>query len=252
VAAHRRPVLAANWKMNHGPTEAGSFFDVFLEQYAARGDRTVIVFPPALTFATVRDRTRARSDIHLGVQNVHTAEKGAFTGELSAGIAADAGAAFVLVGHSERRHVFGETDAQCAQKCARVAAVGLTPVLCVGELLEQRERGETEAVVLEQLRAGLSMLTPAQVRTVLIAYEPVWAIGTGRTATPADATTVHRVIREALGQQIAAAALDVPILYGGSVNPANAGALLGADQVDGLLVGGASLDPAGWATICNS
>jgi triosephosphate isomerase (TIM) len=252
VASHRRPVLAANWKMNHGPTEAGAFLDAFLEQYASRRDRTVILFPAALTFATVRERTRARPDIHLGVQNVHTAEKGAFTGELSAGIAADAGAAFVLVGHSERRHVFGETDAQTAQKCARVSAVGLTPVLCVGELLEQRERGETEGVVLAQLGAGLSMLTPAQVRSVLIAYEPVWAIGTGRTATPADATAVHRVIREALGRQIGASALDVPILYGGSVNPANAAALLGADQVDGLLVGGASLEPAGWAKICNS
>jgi triosephosphate isomerase (TIM) len=252
VASHRRPVLAANWKMNHGPTEAAAFLDAFLDQYAARDDRTVILFPPALTLATARHMTRARADIHLGVQNVHTAEKGAFTGELSAGIAADAGATFVLVGHSERRHVFGETDAQAAQKCARVAAAGLTAVLCVGELLEQRERGETEAVVLEQLRTGLSMLSPTQVRDILIAYEPVWAIGTGKTATPADATAVHRVIREALGQQIGATALDVPILYGGSVNAANASALLAADQVDGLLVGGASLEAAGWAKICNS
>jgi triosephosphate isomerase len=252
VASHRRPVLAANWKMNHGPTDAAAFLDAFLPAYAPRSDRTVIFFPPALTFATLRDGVRGRPDLRLGVQNVHTAEKGAFTGELSAGIAADAGAAFVLVGHSERRHVFGETDAQTAQKCARVAGAGLTPVLCVGELLEQRERGETEAVVLEQLRTGLSMLAAADVRRALIAYEPVWAIGTGRTATPADATTVHRVIRESLGKQVGASALDVPILYGGSVNSANAAALLAADQVDGLLVGGASLEPAGWAKICNS
>jgi triosephosphate isomerase len=167
-------------------------------------------------------------------------------------MAADAGAAFVLVGHSERRHVFGETNAQAAQKCARVAARSLTPILCVGELIEQRERGETESVVLHQLRVGISVLTPTAVRGIVVAYEPVWAIGTGRTATPDDATTVHRVIREALGEQIGAAALDVPILYGGSVNAANAAALLAADQVDGLLVGGASLDPEGWATICNS
>jgi triosephosphate isomerase len=125
-------------------------------------------------------------------------------------------------------------------------------VLCVGELLEQRERGETEAVVLEQLRAGISMLAPSAVRGMMVAYEPVWAIGTGRTATPDDATTVHRVIREALGEQVGAEALDVPILYGGSVTAANAAALLAADQVDGLLVGGASLEAEGWAKICNA
>jgi triosephosphate isomerase (TIM) len=251
MPAHRRPVLAANWKMNHGPTQAAAFLDAFLARYAPNDQRTVIIFPPALTFAAVREGIRARPDIRLGVQNVHTAEKGAFTGEVSAGIAADAGAAFVLVGHSERRHVFGETDAQTAQKCARVVGNGLTPVLCVGELLEQRERGETERVVLGQLRAGISMLAPAAARALLVAYEPVWAIGTGRTATPADATAVHRVIREALGEHLGVEALDVPILYGGSVNAGNAAMLLAADQVDGLLVGGASLDAEGWAAICN-
>ncbi len=252
MRTHRRPVLAANWKMNHGPTQAAAFLDTFLARYRPRDDRTVVIFPPALSFAAVRQGTRARSDIRLGVQNVHTAEKGAFTGELSAVIAADAGAEFVLVGHSERRHVFGETDAQTAQKCARVAASSLTPVLCVGELLEERERGETEAVVLRQLRTGISMLAPAAVRGMMVAYEPVWAIGTGRTATPADASAVHRVIREALGAQVGAAALDVPILYGGSANAGNASALLAADQVDGLLVGGASLEAEGWATICDT
>ena len=252
MPTHRRPVFAANWKMNHGPTRASAFLDVFLDRYATRDDRTVILFPPALTFATVRERIRARPDIRLGAQNVHTAEKGAFTGEVSAAIAADAGAEFVLVGHSERRHVFGETDAQTAQKCARVEEHGLTPVLCIGELLEQRERGETEAVVLEQLRTGLSMLAPAAVRTMMVAYEPVWAIGTGRTATPEDAAVVHRVIRDALRTQAGPGALDIPILYGGSVTAANATALLAADQVDGLLVGGASLEAEGWAAICGA
>jgi triosephosphate isomerase len=252
VATHRRPVLAANWKMNHGPTETAAFFDAFRRRYDRRDDRTVIVFPPALSLAAARAATEGRPDLLLGVQNVHTAEKGAFTGELSAGIAAGAGAAFVLVGHSERRHVFGETEAQTAQKCARIVANHLTPILCVGELLEQRERDDTESVVLHQLRAGISMMAPAAVRAMIIAYEPVWAIGTGRTATPQDATAVHRVIREALGELVGAEALDVPILYGGSVNSGNAGALLAADQVDGLLVGGASLDAESWATICRS
>ena len=251
MPSHRRPVLAANWKMNLGPTQASAFLDAFLSRYAPRDDRTVILFPSALSFAAVHAGTQRRPDIRLGVQNVHTEEKGAFTGENSAVIAADAGAAFVLVGHSERRHVFGETDAQGAQKCARVVQHGLTPVLCVGELIEQRERGETETVVLHQLRAGVSMLSHEAIRSMIIAYEPVWAIGTGRTATPEDATAVHRVIRRVLAELVGPGATEIPLLYGGSVNVGNASALLAADQVDGLLVGGACLEPEGWARICN-
>jgi triosephosphate isomerase len=239
--------------MNHGPAQAAAFLDQFLARYAPRDDREVILFPPALSLARVREETRARPDIRLGVQNVHGEEKGAFTGETSAAMAADAGASFVLVGHSERRHIFGETDAQTAKKCARVVSHDLTPVLCVGELIEERERGETESVVLRQLRTGLSMLEPAAVRAMIIAYEPVWAIGTGRTATPEDATAVHRVIRGALVERLGAEdAAEVPILYGGSVNSGNAAALLAADQVDGLLVGGASLVAEEWATICST
>jgi triosephosphate isomerase len=245
-------VLAANWKMNHGPTAAAAFLEAFLPAFSPRDDRTVILFPSALAFASVRAGLQSRSDIRVGVQNVHSEEKGAFTGENSAPIAADAGAAFVLVGHSERRHVFGETDAETARKCARVHAHGMVPLLCVGEKIEQREQGETAQVVLDQLRAGLSMLTPEAVRGTLIAYEPVWAIGTGRTATPEDAAIVHRVIRGALVDLVGAGAAEIPILYGGSVTPANARALLAADQVDGLLVGGASLDPTGWAAICGA
>ena len=186
------------------------------------------------------------------MQNIHAEEKGAFTGENSAFIAADAGAAFVLVGHSERRHVFGETDAETARKCARAVEHGLVPVLCVGETIEQRERKETEHVVLHQLRAGLSSLSHEGVANVIIAYEPVWAIGTGRTATPEDAAVVHRVIRAALVELVGAAGREIPILYGGSVTPANAAALLSADEVDGVLVGGASLDPTSWSAICSA
>lgn len=252
MATHQQPIFAANWKMNLGPTAAASFVTAFLGAHAASMDRTVIVFPSALAFATVREGVASRPDIRVGVQNVHAEEKGAFTGETSAAIAADAGAGFVLVGHSERRHVFGETDAEAARKCAKVHEHGMVPVLCVGEKIEQRERGETAQVVLHQLRTGLSALPPDAILGAIVAYEPVWAIGTGRTATPDDAAVVHRVIRAALVALVGDGARDIPILYGGSVTAANAAALLAADEVGGLLVGGASLDPAGWATICRS
>jgi len=152
----RKPVFAANWKMNHGPTDAKAFLRTFLVHYARRADRTVAFFPPALTLHAVTDALRDRSDIVVGVQNVHWEPKGAFTGELSAPIARDAGARLVLVGHSERRHVFGETDEQTGLKCAAVASAGLVPMLCVGEKLEERERGTEEAVVVRQLRAGFA------------------------------------------------------------------------------------------------
>jgi triosephosphate isomerase len=248
----QRPVLAANWKMNHGPSDARAMIMTYTARWAPRTDRTVIVFPPALSVTTVVDALADRSDIGVGVQNIWMEDKGAFTGETSAPMAKDAGATYVLVGHSERRHVFGETDAQTARKCAAAVRHGLVPLLCVGELLAEREAGQTHAVCLRQLRAGLSELSDDQVTGMAIAYEPVWAIGTGRTATPADASEVHRVIRRALAERVGVASSDVPILYGGSVNSSNAAALLAAEDVDGLLVGGASLDPHGWATICEA
>lgn len=246
----KRPVFAANWKMNHGPTQARAFAATFAARYTPHADRTVILCPPALSLAATRDALGSRRDILLGVQNIWTEDKGAFTGESSAPMAKDAGASVVLVGHSERRHVFGETDAEVAKKCAAAARNGLTPILCVGELLGEREAGQTEQVVLRQLGAGIAELDDATVQRMAVAYEPVWAIGTGRTATPNDASTVHAGIRDALRQRIGDAADSVPILYGGSVNAGNAAALLAADGVDGLLVGGASLDPEGWASIC--
>ncbi|CAN5851823.1 triose-phosphate isomerase [soil metagenome] len=252
MPAHTRPVFAANWKMNVGPTAAASFVESFLAASPRPLSGTVILFPSALALAAVRQGLALRQDIRVGVQNIHAEEKGAFTGENSALIAADAGAAYVLVGHSERRHVFGETDAETARKCARAAEHGLVPVLCVGETIDQRERKETEHVVLHQLRAGLSSLSHDVVASVIIAYEPVWAIGTGRTATPEDAAVVHRVIRAALVELVGAAGREIPILYGGSVTPASASALLSADEVDGVLVGGASLDPASWSAICSA
>ena len=248
----RTPIFAANWKMNSGPTESRAFMRTFLARNARRPDRTVMFFPPALSLAAVRDSLKERPDIHVGVQNIHWEAKGAFTGESSAPIAKDAGATHVLVGHSERRHVFGETDEQTTKKVGAAIAAGLVPMLCVGEKLEERERGETGKVVVRQLRAGLSALSNAQIATVIIAYEPVWAIGTGRTATPADASAVHVAIRAELKSIAGEHGTRLPILYGGSVNAQNVRALLDAPGVDGVLVGGASLDPEGWATIVRS
>ena len=249
-----KPVLAANWKMNNGPSEARDFMSTFLTSYDARVDRTIIIFPPALTLAAVRQSLGSRSDILLGVQNIHAEPKGAFTGENSAPIAADAGARVVLVGHSERRHVFGETDEATAVKCSLAFQHSLKPMLCVGEKLEEREAGKTNEVVLRQLRAGLSKVAKNQLWHTMIAYEPVWAIGTGKTAQPSDASAVHKVIRQELFK-LCGSNEDtnaIPILYGGSVNKDNAKALLAAPGVEGLLVGGASLDPVSWSAIASS
>ena len=245
----RGPVFAANWKMNHGPHDARAFLRVFLARYAKNPDRTVAIFPPIVTISTLAEALKDRPEILAGAQNIHWEDKGAYTGEISAPLARDAGAVLALVGHSERRHIFGETDEETGKKCVAAARGGLKPVLCVGEKIEERENGLTDTVVLRQLRAGIAELEPGQITTMLIAYEPVWAIGTGRTATPDDAAAVHTLIRRELQARIGPPAMRVPILYGGSVNTGNAKALLSAPEVGGLLVGGASLDPESWLSI---
>jgi triosephosphate isomerase len=244
-----KPIFAANWKMNNGPTDAREFMHSFVDQYPRHNDRTVIFFPPALSLHAVAAGLGERHDILLGVQNIYFADQGAFTGELSVPIARDSGARIALVGHSERRHIFGETNAMCAEKCAAVERGGLVPLLCIGELLGERERGEAESTVVNQLQAGLSKMTSLHSRDVAIAYEPVWAIGTGRNATPEDAAAMHTLIREQLIALCGELGRHIPILYGGSVNPGNSASLLEAENVDGLLVGGASLDPLSWLAI---
>jgi len=248
----QRPVLAANWKMNLGPTQARAFMAAFTARWTPHTDRTVIFFPPALSVASAVHALGNRTDLGVGVQNIWTEDKGAFTGESSAPIARDAGARYALVGHSERRHVFGETDEQSALKCAAAARAGLTPVLCVGELLAEREAGKTLDVVNRQLTTGLAPLDDSTIAGIAIAYEPVWAIGTGKTATPDDASEVHAEIRRLLDGRVPGRGAGVPILYGGSVNASNAKSLLDAPGVDGLLVGGASLDVDSWLAICNT
>lgn len=245
----KHPVFAANWKMNHAPADAKAFLSAFLAHYPRQQDRTVLLFPPALSLHAVQHALRDRPDIQIGVQNIHWEDHGAFTGENSASIARAAGARYALVGHSERRHLFGETEEEAGKKVAAAVRAGLTCIICVGETLPQREAGATQEVVLRQLRAAVARIEPAQLASSLIAYEPVWAIGTGKTATPDDASTVHRAIRSELRTLAGERGEALPILYGGSVNPGNARTLLDAGEVGGLLVGGASLEAESWAAI---
>jgi triosephosphate isomerase (TIM) len=253
VTAPRRPVLAGNWKMNHGPSETARFFADFLAMHQPSDDRTVLFFPPAISFAAAKEAVQGRPDVRLGVQNVYWEASGAFTGELSVAMAVDAGADFVLVGHSERRHVFGETSEETAKKVRAVLDGGLIPVLCVGETIEERRADRAEAVVAEQLAPVLACLGEAEIAELVVAYEPVWAIGTGVTATPQDASAMHRAVRERLAAAFGEAAADaVPVLYGGSVKPDNAAELLSQPGVDGVLVGGASLDAQGFSVICRA
>ena len=246
-----KPFFGANWKMNHGPTEARAFAESFGELHAPSDGRTVVFFPPAISVTEFRSAARGRPDLELGVQDVHREAKGAFTGAISASMARDAGARFALAGHSERRHVFGDSDEDVSRKMVAIAGEGLVPVLCVGELLDQRERGEVESVVRRQLELGLEKLERDTIPSVVVAYEPVWAIGTGRTASPDDATAVHRLVRGVLDDLVGTElAGSIPVIYGGSVKPGNIEELLAAEEVDGVLVGGASLDPKDFAKIC--
>jgi triosephosphate isomerase len=243
-------IFAANWKMHHGPPAAREFLGVFLAAYAPVPNRQVWFFPPAISVVTAVDLTRGRGDLLVGVQNVHWEPKGAFTGEVSASMAREGGARAALVGHSERRHVFGETDEQAGRKVTAALEAGLTPVLCVGEQLAERDAGKTIAVVERQLQP-LTGWPAERLARLVIAYEPVWAIGTGRNATPRDAALVHAAIRAwftARGVE----PTTLRVLYGGSVNRGNVSEIVAEPEIDGVLVGGASLDPAGWTEIARA
>ena len=245
--ATRSLIYAANWKMNHGPEAARAFIQRFLDLTDPAPERRLWFFPPAVSIAAASEAARARPDVLVGAQNVHWEPKGAFTGEVSIPMVREAGARLVLVGHSERRHLFGETDDQVARKTVAVCKAGLQPLVCVGETLAEREGGRTEHVILRQLEPLLDKVPAADWAGVVIAYEPVWAIGTGRNATPDDAAQVHELIRFTLGRRGVPG--RIPILYGGSVNAGNVLALLARPELDGVLVGGASLDPDGWAEL---
>lgn len=247
------PVIAGNWKMHQGPGDTRRFLESFRPRFD--GDApTLVLFPPAISLPAARESRPESPRIELGVQNIHWEEEGAFTGEISAAMAAEAGASHVLVGHSERRHVFGETDEEVARKVAAALRHELVPVICVGETLEERRADRVEEVIVGQLEAALRALGEGAVPPFLVAYEPVWAIGTGETATPEDASTAHGTLRERLARTLepSGRAGEVPILYGGSVKPHNARELLDAPDVDGVLVGGASLDAESFAAIATA
>jgi triosephosphate isomerase len=242
-------LFAANWKMQVGPSEAREYARRFRERFTPRPERETWFFPPAVSLEAAATAFQGFGQTRVGAQDIHWEPKGAFTGAISAGLARAAGASAVLIGHSERRHGFGETDADTARKLRAALGEQLVPVLCVGETLAERERNETGAVVRRQLLAAVDGLGHQDLATLVVAYEPVWAIGTGKNATPADAASVHRGLRVLLAERSAPA---VRILYGGSVNQGNVAQLLAEPEIEGVLVGGASLDPVGWAAICQA
>ena len=241
-----RPLfIAGNWKMNPSTAEAaGELAGAVKAGVGQATDVRVAVCPPSVFLTTV-DRALAGSPVGLGAQNMHWKADGAYTGELSGAMLNDAGCTHVILGHSERRHGTGETDAQVNAKLHAALGVGLIPIVCVGETKEEREAGRTEDVVRGQLEGSLAGLSAAPMAGVVLAYEPVWAIGTGLTATPAQAQDVHAFIRDRLAKNFdGATAGRVVVQYGGSVKPDNAGELLGCPDIDGALVGGASLKAA--------
>ena len=239
----RRPIVAGNWKMHHGVAATTAFCEAILDEPLPEGVDAVLC--PPYTSLPAAAMLLAGSSIGLGAQNVHWEASGAFTGEIAPAMLTELGVEWVIVGHSERRALFGETDATAARRAAAAQEAGLTVIFCLGETLEQREAGETLAV-LERQSAVLGALDPGR---LVVAYEPIWAIGTGRTATPEQAEEAHAFLRERLRAAFGAPAEAIRILYGGSVKPANAAELFAMPDVDGGLVGGASLDAASFSAI---
>ena len=236
----RGPFIAGNWKMHKTPQETVDYVEQLLPQVENCPDSVYIAVPFVALEKAVRKAEG--SNIKIGAQNMHDAESGAFTGEISASMLRACGAHFVLLGHSERRHVFGEDDAFIHRKVVRALKVGIQPIVCIGETLEQRKNNQTEQVLQEQLRGSLSSINQEQLQSLILAYEPVWAIGTGETATPEIAQAAHRTIREFLSSQWGRDSAEKVVLqYGGSVKPTNAADLMAEPDIDGLLVGGASL-----------
>ena len=245
----RKKVLAANWKMYKTPDETQSFFRDFLPLVAGHDRDEIVVCPPYTDVATALEAARG-SSVAIGVQNVHWKADGAFTGEISAPMLLCLGVTHVIIGHSERRQYFGETDDTVNLRLKTALESGLTPICCVGEVLQEREAGLTDDVLRRQCVRAFHAISAKKAAKLIVAYEPVWAIGTGKTATPEMAAAAHAVIRseatEVFGEEFAG---QLRILYGGSVKPDNAASLMSQEEIDGALVGGASLDPKSFSGI---
>ncbi len=245
----RKPLIAANWKMYKTPAQAKEFVATFLPLVTGHTRDEIVLCPSATSLSTVVDAV-AGKNVAVGGQNMHTADEGAFTGETSALMLVALKVRHIIIGHSERRQYFGETDEIVNQKVHTAIRHGLHPILCVGERLEEREGNKTEEVLLRQTEIALKDVTPQQAANIVIAYEPVWAIGTGKTATPEMAAEAHLLIRTEVARLLGREVADkMRILYGGSVKPDNAPALLNQPEIDGALVGGASLDAVSFSKI---
>jgi triosephosphate isomerase len=243
--------MAGNWKMYKTPAETTAFFEKF-RPLAGQAEHCEIVICPPFTNLAAAVEAAQGTRIHIGAQNIGWAREGAFTGEVSGPMIVAAGATYAIVGHSERRQYFAETDETVLKRTQAALEFGLAPIVCVGERLEERESGSTEAVLARQFQNGIAGLSERQFARIVIAYEPVWAIGTGKTATPEIAADAHRAIRGRVRAKFGKEAGEaIRILYGGSVKPDNTRSLMAQPEIDGVLVGGASLDPVSFASIVN-
>jgi triosephosphate isomerase len=244
----RTPFIAGNWKMHKTVAEAEEYIQALLPRVSSVDGVDVAICVPFTDLQAMIDSTRG-SRVEVFAQNMHEAEEGAYTGEVSAAMLTEIDTHGVVLGHSERRQYFNETDKALSHKLPAALAAGLKPILCVGETEDERERGDTERKLRHQVQEGLERLTSEQIAQVTIAYEPIWAIGTGKVATPDQAQEAIAFVRALVGDKAKDAAAVVRVLYGGSVGPDSAAELLALPDVDGALVGGASLDPAGFAEI---
>ena len=248
----RKPMIAANWKMYKTPAEAEEFAHQFLPLLKGEQASDLVICPPYLALQTLV-RCFAGSPVAVGAQNMHSEDHGAFTGEISAPMLLSIGVSHTIIGHSERRHYNGETDWDVNRKLHSALAHGICPIVCVGEVQEEREEGRTNDVLERQVKIALEGIQPADAAPIVVAYEPVWAIGSGQTASPEVAAEAHGIVRAAVADRLGKQVADgMRILYGGSVKPGNAVGLLSQEQIDGALVGGASLDPESFAGIVHS
>jgi triosephosphate isomerase len=249
--AKRRPILVGNWKMNMTATQALELASKLIPLVASVKDRDIVLGPPFTSIAAVAETIKG-TNISLAAQNLHWEDKGAFTGEISADMLLDSGCKYVIIGHSERRQYFGETDESVNKKVKQALKKGLLPILCVGETLAEREAGKLNDIISRQVTGGLKDISAEDMKKVVVAYEPVWAIGTGKTATPGQANDVHALIRQKVKALYSAdIAEGLRIQYGGSVTPENVSVLMAMPDIDGALVGGASLTPESFAALVN-